>query len=118
MLHWMEAHGVQVHIYSSGSVQAQELLFRYSTQGKTGLLLCHFDITTSGSKKEASAYQKIAKDLGTSIFVSDAEAELEAAKQVGVGHVLMSIRPGNSSRTMQGKQMYPHVFSLLQLCGK
>ena len=122
MLHWMEAHGVQVHIYSSGSVQAQELLFRYSTQGNlTGLLHCHFDITTSGSKKEASAYQKIAKDLGISpselVFVSDAEAELEAAKQAGIGHALMSIRPGNAPLTMQGKQMYPQVFSLLQLCG-
>jgi methylthioribulose 1-phosphate dehydratase/enolase-phosphatase E1 len=121
MLHWCESHGVKVHIYSSGSVQAQKLLFGYSTQGDLNEYLHgYFDITTSGSKKEASAYQRIAKDLGVSpedvIFVSDAEAELVAAKEAGVGHAIMSIRPGNAPLTAQGKK-YPQIFSLLQLCG-
>jgi methylthioribulose 1-phosphate dehydratase/enolase-phosphatase E1 len=121
MLHWCESHGVKVHIYSSGSVQAQKLLFGYSTQGDlTEYLHGYFDITTSGSKKEAGAYQRIANDLGVPpedvIFVSDAEAELVAAKEAGVGHAIMSIRPGNASLTAQGKK-YPHIFSLLQLCG-
>ena len=31
-LHWMQNHGVKVYIYSSGSVQAQKLLFGYSEQ--------------------------------------------------------------------------------------
>jgi methylthioribulose 1-phosphate dehydratase/enolase-phosphatase E1 len=121
MLHWCESHGVKVHIYSSGSVQAQKLLFGYSTQGDLNEYLHgYFDITTSGSKKEASAYQRIAKDLGVSleniIFVSDAEAELVAAKEAGVGHAIMSIRPGNAPLTAQGKK-YRQIFSLLQLCG-
>jgi methionine salvage enolase-phosphatase E1 len=82
----------------------------------------YFDITTSGSKKEASAYQRIiANALGVSpedmLSVSDAEVELVAAKEAdGVGHAIMSIRPGNAPLTAQGKK-YPHLFSLLQLCG-
>jgi 2,3-diketo-5-methylthio-1-phosphopentane phosphatase len=110
-----------VHIYSSGSVQAQKLLFGYSTQGDLNQhLQGYFDVTTSGSKKEASAYKRIAKDLGVlpdnMIFVNDAEAELVAANEAGVGHAIMSIRPGNAPLTAQGKK-YPQIFSLLQLCG-
>ena len=122
MLQWMQSHGVKVYIYSSGSVQAQKLLFGYSTHGD----LCeffegHFDITTSGNKKTASSYTSICDSLdippGDLVFCSDAEAELDAAKNAGVGHVIMTVRPGNAPLTAQGRKAYPQVFSLLQLCG-
>jgi len=121
-LHWMETHGVQVHIYSSGSVQAQKLLFGYSTHGDlTEFLHQYFDITTSGNKKEASSYTKIAKELGVApsdiVFCSDSEAELKAAKTAGIGHAIMTVRPGNEAITAEGRKAYPQVFSLLQLCG-
>jgi 2,3-diketo-5-methylthio-1-phosphopentane phosphatase len=121
-LHWMETHGVQVHIYSSGSVQAQKLLFGYSTHGDlTELLHHHFDISTSGNKKEASSYTNIAKELGVApselVFCSDSEAELKAAKAAGIGHSIMTVRPGNEAITGEGRKAYPQVFSLLQLCG-
>jgi methionine salvage enolase-phosphatase E1 len=50
--------------------------------------------------------------------VSDAEAELKAAKEAGIGQVIMSIRPGNVPLTASGKKEFPaQIFSLLQLCG-
>jgi 2,3-diketo-5-methylthio-1-phosphopentane phosphatase len=122
MLHWMQSHGVKVHIYSSGSVQAQKLLFGYSVNGDlTEFFEQHFDISTSGNKKVASSYTNIAKDLDVSpseiVFCSDAEAELQAAKQAGIQHAIMSIRPGNATVSAQGRKDYPQIFSLLQLCG-
>ncbi|KAG7337851.1 methylthioribulose-1-phosphate dehydratase [Nitzschia inconspicua] len=122
MLQWMQSHGVKVSIYSSGSVQAQKLLFGYSTHGDLcEFLYQHFDITTSGNKKEPSSYAAICETLEISpsdlVFCSDAEAELAAAKEAGVERSIMSIRPGNAPLTAQGSKAYPQVFSLLQLCG-
>lgn len=50
------------------------------------------------------------------VFVSDAEAELVAARDAGIGHTVMSIRPGNTPLSDVGKS-FPKVYSLLQLCG-
>lgn len=115
------SHGVKVHIYSSGSVQAQKLLFGYSDSGDlTGYFQTHFDITTSGNKKQFSSYQKIASDLGVSpseiVFCSDSEAELIAATEAGIGYPIMTIRPGNAPLTAAGKS-FSQIYSLLQLCG-
>lgn len=120
MLQWCQSQGIKVYIYSSGSIQAQKLLFANSEHGDLlPYLSGHFD-TTSGSKKEATSYQNIAKSIGVSptdiCFVSDAEGELLAAKESGIGHVVMSIRPGNVPLTRESKN-YPAIHSLLQLCG-
>jgi methylthioribulose 1-phosphate dehydratase/enolase-phosphatase E1 len=120
MLDWCKLQGIQVYIYSSGSIEAQKLLFGNSIKGDLQHhFLGHFD-TTSGSKKEAASYQTIAKSIGHApseiTFVSDAEAELVAAKEAGIGNVVMSIRPGNVPLTAVGKG-FPVVHSLLQLCG-
>jgi 2,3-diketo-5-methylthio-1-phosphopentane phosphatase len=123
MLQWMSTHGVKVYIYSSGSVQAQKLLFGYSIHGNlTEFITHHFDITTSGNKKQSSSYQSICQDLNVEpselVFVSDAEAELKAAKEAGIGQAIISIRPGNVPLTASGKKEFPaQIFSLLQLCG-
>ena len=120
LLDWCKAQDVSVNIYSSGSIGAQKLLFGHSSGGD----LCHyfnahFD-TTSGGKKEAPSYKTIAKALDVDVkdlcFVSDAEAELVAAREAGVGYVVMSVRPGNAPLTDVGRE-FPIVYSLLQLCG-
>ncbi|CAJ1933088.1 unnamed protein product [Cylindrotheca closterium] len=121
-LKWFQSHGVKVHIYSSGSVQAQELLFGHSCFGDlTSHFATHFDITTSGNKKKARSYGSIAAHLGISpseiVFCSDSEAELKAAKEGGIGHPIMTVRAGNAPITAAGKQEFPQIFSLLQLCG-
>jgi methylthioribulose 1-phosphate dehydratase / enolase-phosphatase E1 len=122
MLQWMQTHGVHVYIYSSGSVQAQKLLFQHSNHGNLlEFINGHFDITTSGNKKVAQSYVNICKSLDIDpsqlVFCSDAEAELEAAREANVGHVIMTIRPGNAPLTAKGRKSHPQVFSMLQLCG-
>lgn len=120
MLEWCQKHGVSVNIYSSGSIGAQKLLFGCSTEGD----LCpyfnsHFD-TTSGGKKDSQSYVNIAKDLGIEpkdiCFISDAEEELVAAREAGIGFPLMSVRPGNKPLSHIGRE-FPIIYSLLQICG-
>jgi len=120
MLEWCKGQGVSVNIYSSGSIGAQKLLFGCSDEGD----LCshfnnHFD-TTSGGKKESASYKNIAADLAIDpkdiCFVSDAEAELVAARAAGIGFPVMSVRPGNEPLTEVGRE-FPIIFSLLQICG-
>lgn len=117
---WMNQHGVKVCIYSSGSVQAQKLLFGYSSVGDLcPKLNAHYDIPTAGSKKESTSYQKIAEQLKVApsniCFVSDVPAELDAARDAGLGATVLSIRPGNVP--VSNKEDYPVIHSLLQLCG-
>jgi len=50
------------------------------------------------------------------IFVSDLEAEIEAADQAGMKAVV-AVRPGNAPLNRKTKEKYPVVRSLLQLCG-
>lgn len=79
---WHEA-GLPIYVYSSGSVQAQELLFRHSDAGDlTPLFAGYFD-TRIGPKREQHSYAAIAKDVGLPpgdiLFLSDVAAELDAA---------------------------------------
>lgn len=119
---WLKAKGIRICIFSSGSVQAQKLLFGHSVDGDLlDSIEAHFDITSSGNKKVASSYENIAKSLGVSpshiVFCSDAEAELVAAKEAGIGYQVMTIRPGNVPLTEVGYE-FPEIYSLMQLCGE
>ncbi|WP_437280575.1 acireductone synthase [Sorangium sp. So ce375] len=89
--------GVTLAVFSSGSVEAQELLFRHTTSGDlTGLFAAFFD-TTTGPKREAGAYERIAEALrvlpGEVLFLSDVVAELDAAAAAGMETVQV-LRPG------------------------
>lgn len=123
MLQWLkDKSNVKVLIYSSGSIQAQKLLFAHSTAGDMlSYISGHFDIPSAGPKKDSASYVKIASTLEVSpaeiIFVSDMVAELEAAKEAGIGRTVLSIRPGNAPATADNFRQYPVVHSLLQLCG-
>ena len=84
--------GRRVAIFSSGSVLAQELLFRHSDHGDlTPFLTGYFD-TTTGPKVAAESYRRIAASLGasphSSLFVSDVVAELDAAQAAGFATTL------------------------------
>ena len=90
----------RVAIYSSGSVLAQKLLFKYSQNGDiSGLIDGYFD-TGVGPKKEAESYTIIANRLnlptGEIVFISDALAECQAAQKAGC-QVRYSVRPGNKT---------------------
>jgi enolase-phosphatase E1 len=76
-----------LYVYSSGSVQAQKLLFAHTDYGDlTPLFSGYFD-TLIGGKKEAESYSNIAKniDIPTDqlLFLSDIKEELDAAKTAG-----------------------------------
>ena len=94
------AGGVDVRIYSSGSVAAQKLFFGHiAGRGDClNLFSGHYD-TTVGSKREAASYQRIAQDWKLRpqdiLFISDLERELSAAAEAGL-QVAASIRPGNA----------------------
>ena len=92
-----KARGVRVFIYSSGSVEAQKLLFRHSDHGDLlPLLDGHFD-TTVGGKLEASSYATIARRIGAApgdvLFLSDHVGEVRAAAGAGMQAVRVH-RPG------------------------
>lgn len=95
---WKKA-GVDLRIYSSGSILAQKLFFAHTTSGDlTGLFSGHYD-TTIGSKKEPDSYSKIAEALGLSptqiIFFTDVIGEIEAASKAHM-QVIACIRPNNT----------------------
>jgi enolase-phosphatase E1 len=83
---WHRA-GLRLAIYSSGSIEAQRLLFRHSAEGDLSPLIeAHFD-TTTGPKRAAGSYSAIAAVLGLApgelLFLSDVAEELDAAVAVG-----------------------------------
>jgi len=111
---WRDA-GVPVGIFSSGSVRAQQWLFRRSTAGDlTPFLSWHFD-TAVGAKREPASYARIAADVsqhpGDILFVSDVTAELDAARAAGLGTTL-AVRPGNPPQPASGHRVI-HSFDEL-----
>ncbi len=81
------AAGFPLYIYSSGSIAAQQLFFRFSEAGDlTPLFSGHFD-TTSGGKRETDSYHRIAGAIGREprrlLFLSDVVEELDAAREAG-----------------------------------
>ncbi len=94
--------GKTIAIYSSGSVLAQKLIFKYSNFGDlSGFISNYFD-TNIGGKKETESYVKIAFALNHPpkrvAFVSDISAELDAARNAGFETVL-ALRKGNGQIT-------------------
>lgn len=88
-----------IAIFSSGSILAQNLIFKYSNFGDlTPFISAYFD-TNIGSKKEAQSYENIASaesfpQVENFLFISDVVAELDAARSAGMPTAL-SIRNGN-----------------------
>jgi enolase-phosphatase E1 len=96
---WNQA-GLDVRIYSSGSVQAQKLFFGHTIAGNLlSLFRGHYD-TSTGPKREAASYASIAAAFALPtrkiLFLSDVPAELDAARQAGLQTGLV-LRPGNAA---------------------
>ena len=88
----------RVAIYSSGSVEAQQLLFRHSIFGDlTPYIAGYFD-TRTGVKTATASYAAIAGAINVPakevLFLSDVVRELDAARDAGCETVLL-VRPGN-----------------------
>ena len=109
---WIQ-EGKKLGIYSSGSIEAQKLLFGYSEEGDiTPHLSAYFD-TTTGHKRTVNSYKKISEALslnaGEIIFLSDVQQELDAAKQAGMKTTQL-VRPGT-----QPSEDHPFVYSFDEL---
>jgi enolase-phosphatase E1 len=95
---WHDA-GIALYVYSSGSIVAQKVLFAHTAFGDlTPLFRDYFD-TTIGSKREAASYVAIAKATGFApgdmLFLSDVDAELDAAREAGMQTVRL-LRPADT----------------------
>jgi enolase-phosphatase E1 len=102
-----------IGIFSSGSVLAQQLVFRHSSAGDlTPFIRWHFD-TTTGGKTESESFRRIASAMqlppGAILFVSDVVGELDAAREAGM-RTLLSVRPGN--KPVPQSHGYPSIESL------
>jgi enolase-phosphatase E1 len=95
---WKSA-GIKLGVFSSGSIAAQKLIFGYSEAGDLTPFFSNYFDTTTGGKREAETYPKIASvlDLPASqiLFLSDIVEELEAADQSGM-QTLQLVRPGTT----------------------
>jgi len=95
-----KTQGRSIAIFSSGSVLAQRLLFAHSTAGDLSSFLDGYFDTTTGPKREAESYGKIAESAGIQpravLFVSDVGEELDAAFAAGM-NTAHSLRPGISA---------------------
>lgn len=92
-----KAAGVDLAIYSSGSLKAQNLYFEHTEKGDLRALFKGFFDTTTGPKTEPASYVGIAASLGRDapdiLFFSDNPRELEAARLAGM-QVLHILREG------------------------
>ena len=84
---WADA-GLALAVYSSGSAEAQRLLFRHSLAGNLEGLFRGFFDTRIGGKREAASYAAIAAALACPprgiLFLSDVAEELDAAATQGL----------------------------------
>jgi enolase-phosphatase E1 len=80
--------GIDLYVYSSGSVGAQKLLFGHSDAGDLRPLFKGYFDTRSGNKRETTSYNNIAGSIGFPagdiLFLSDVAEELDAAAATGM----------------------------------
>jgi enolase-phosphatase E1 len=93
--------GLEIYIYSSGSVLAQQLLFGSTDGGDLRRYLNGYFDTGVGPKTSAASYRAIATAVqaapATVLFVSDVVAELDAASEAGFQTALCVRESGHHS---------------------
>lgn len=82
------ADGLKLYVYSSGSVEAQRLIFGHTAYGDLTPWFTGFFDTTIGGKLEAGSYTNIAVAIGlmprSILFLSDNPQEIAAAGRAGM----------------------------------
>lgn len=120
MLKMLHEEGMKLYVYSSGSIEAQKLLFSNSVCGDLSEVIeGHFD-TTTGSKTDSGSYKKIAAEIGNEpkdiLFLTDIPDEAEAAVTAGLRSALV-IRPGNAELTDEHLQNFACIERFDELYG-
>ncbi|MEP0708245.1 MAG: acireductone synthase [Parvibaculum sp.] len=84
---WHE-RGLRLFVYSSGSEEAQRLIFGRSDKGDLAKLFEGFFDTRIGAKVDVTSYAAIAREVGLAagemLFLSDHEGEVAAALGAGM----------------------------------
>jgi enolase-phosphatase E1 len=96
---WARA-GLRLAAFSSGSAEAQRLLFAHSVAGDLAGLFVGFFDTRVGGKREAESFTRLTIALALPsaeiLFLSDAEAELDAAAASGM-RTCQLVRPADGT---------------------
>ncbi|KZR83276.1 Enolase-phosphatase E1 [Synechococcus sp. MIT S9509] len=91
-------NGISLSVYSSGSIQAQKLLYAHTNEGDITDRFCHWFDTRTGPKLTEQSYTVIAQKLGIQsnqvLFISDHPGECDAAQRSGMNTVFC-LREGN-----------------------
>jgi enolase-phosphatase E1 len=91
--------GVDLYVYSSGSVAAQKLLFAHSEAGDLAPLFSGYFDTETGPKRDAESYRHIVAAIGLPasevLFLSDVTQELDAARSAGLRTTLLARAPAS-----------------------
>ncbi len=94
-----KANGIQLGVFSSGSIAAQKLIFGYSELGDLTPNFSYYFDTKTGGKREVETYSKISKEINVPpsqiLFLSDIREELEAAKKSGY-QTIQLVREGTA----------------------
>lgn len=102
--------GIELYVYSSGSIYAQQLLFGHSDAGNLLPLFKGYFDTTTGPKREAHSYRLITQTIGLPaeqiLFLSDIVEELDAARDAG----LQTIQLVRENTVITGSHTIVHDF--------
>lgn len=114
------AGGVRLAVYSSGSEEAQRLLFGHSVEGDLGRLFTDFLDTRIGPKRETASYIAIARRLALPrekiLFLSDVVEELEAAEGAGL-RVCQLVRPEDGTSPTALYRTAPDFTAVARMIG-
>lgn len=103
---------ISMGVFSSGSVEAQRLLFGHSEAGDLSTYFSHYFDTNTGGKRESSTYTMISTLVETDpehiLFLSDVTAELEAAQQAGY-QTIQLVRPGTEANWEQTASTFDNI---------
>ncbi|PJZ65390.1 acireductone synthase [Leptospira wolffii] len=108
--------GKRAAVYSSGSVEAQILIYRYCEAGDlTPYFDSYFD-TAIGGKKEEVSYLNISEKLSLKpssiLFFTDIKEEADAATKAGFRSAILS-RPGNHPQASHDYEVLKNFDAIL-----
>ena len=104
--------GKKMGIFSSGSVNAQKLLFSHSVKGNLSTYFSNYFDTNIGSKRDSDTYSLITKKLALPqnriLFLSDVIEELAAADMAGMKTIQIT-REGNLQSWPQSASNFSEI---------
>lgn len=112
--------GLNLYVYSSGSIFAQKLFFGHSDYGDLTPWFSGFFDTTTGPKRDPASYHAIAQTIGLPaariLFLSDVPEELDAAQSVGMQTTWL-VRPDDrpSTEAERAASVHPWVTSFADI---